>query len=126
MSTNLCKKRFKDRISNSIDNIDIFEDGFVKGLIIHNPSRDEDLPDYYELTAIHVEPAFKNSGIGSQLISKAEQIAKEKGFKNLMLWVLDGNIRAINFYKKHGYKCDGQKKFHVNWNAGELRLTKKL
>ncbi len=126
LSINKSKERFQDAVLNKSENIDVYEDVYVKAFAFHNRSRDEDLKEYYELTAIYVDPKLKNQGIGSKLIKYIENHAKKLGYTNLLIWVLEGNNKSINFYKKHGYKFDGKTKDIEMWNCRELRLSKEI
>ncbi len=53
-----------------------------------------------------VTEAMRGQGIGSKLIERLMEEAKEKGFKRICWQVLDWNEPAINFYKKLGAKFD--------------------
>lgn len=51
------------------------------------------------IEGIFVKSKMQSHGIGNELIKKAKQINKE-----LKLNVYEKNIRAIKFYKKHGFE----------------------
>lgn len=51
--------------------------------------------------------AARNKGIAGKMIAALEQIATHKGRQILTLEVSDGNIAAINLYKKHGFEQYG-------------------
>lgn len=53
-----------------------------------------------------VTESMRGQGIGSKLIDRLIEEAKEKGFKRITWQVLDWNEPAINFYKKLGAKFD--------------------
>jgi ribosomal protein S18 acetylase RimI-like enzyme len=72
--------------------------------------------------AIHelvVLPEYRNRGIGKKLLEKALEYFKERGLPLAELWVGDENIRAIEFYKKHGF--EERDRFNY-W----IRMTKRL
>lgn len=77
--------QFPDKLSN----IWVYEDEFVKG-IIHIESE--------EVLELYVDSFFQNQRIGSELLEFA---VRQKECK--YLWVLEKNIRAITFYKEHGF-----------------------
>jgi ribosomal protein S18 acetylase RimI-like enzyme len=52
---------------------------------------------------IYVEPAAQSQGIGSKLLSAAEQDLAEAGASAVTLDVLAPNERARSFYREHGY-----------------------
>ena len=63
-----------------------------------------------------VTKKMRNKGVGSMLFKAIIKIAAEKNMNRLMWQVLDWNKSAINFYKKHGAKIQG------DWL--NVRLTK--
>ncbi len=53
---------------------------------------------------VFVEEAYRGKGIGSQAISEAEQIVKEKdGYTAVCMDVVPRNVEALNLYQKLGY-----------------------
>ena len=57
-----------------------------------------------KIMSIAVKKEFRKRGIGSMLLKKAIESAKEKGKKRLLLEVRVSNIPAQNLYKKYGFK----------------------
>jgi GNAT superfamily N-acetyltransferase len=51
---------------------------------------------------LYVKPEFRGTGIGTQLINKVIQYAKETGCHKLRWQVANWNSLSINFYKKLG------------------------
>lgn len=105
---------------------DIYDDGIIKGIILHNSCRDENSEDAYELFAIYVEPSFTRQGVGSKLLEFVENRCLDQNKKRVVLWVLEENKKAIQFYNKNGYFFDGTTKTIDAWNQKEIRLTKSL
>ena len=56
---------------------------------------------YLERFAVHVKHSKK--GIGSLMLAKAKQVAKESGAEYLRLFVVDCNKPAIQFYEKNNF-----------------------
>lgn len=64
--------------------------------------KEADAGDYY-IDTVCVEPKFQGNGIGTTLIKKAEEAAKQSGFNRVSLNVARDNSVARNLYKKLGY-----------------------
>ena len=62
-----------------------------------------------ELYAIYVHPASWGTGAGRALIERAEASLRASGFPGALLWVLEGNDRALRFYRPAGWEHDGEK-----------------
>lgn len=52
-------------------------------------------------------PEYRGKGIGSSLVSKTIQKAKEFGLEKVELNVYSNNLNAIALYKKHGFVQEG-------------------
>lgn len=49
-----------------------------------------------------------DKGIGKQLLDKTISELSNLNFKNIFLWILEENIRAIKFYEKSGFILSGK------------------
>ena len=78
-----------------LDNIWVYDDGIVKGMI-HIEGK--------EIVELYVDYFFWNRGIGAKLIEFAK-IEHDARF----LWVLEENTDAIKFYHDHGFQQKGKK-----------------
>ncbi len=58
------------------------------------------VPEIAELRACYVAPDASRKGIGTLLVQKIEQVAREHGLKTLDL---DATVTAEPFYAAHGY-----------------------
>jgi ribosomal protein S18 acetylase RimI-like enzyme len=58
---------------------------------------------YIEIDNMGVNSEYRSSGIGSQLIEKCSQLAKEKGFQKFYVNAYSQNTKAIDFYKRNGF-----------------------
>ena len=78
-----------------LDNIWVYDDGIVKGMI-HIEGK--------EIVELYVDYFFWNQGIGAKLIefAKANHDAR-------FLWVLEKNVDAIKFYEAHGFGANGKR-----------------
>nr|WP_297707207.1 GNAT family N-acetyltransferase [uncultured Butyrivibrio sp.] len=79
----------------TLDNIWVYDDGIVKGMI-HVEDK--------EISELYVDYFFWNQGIGTELI----EFVKEKHDVRF-LWVLEKNTDAIRFYKAHGFEPNGKR-----------------
>jgi ribosomal protein S18 acetylase RimI-like enzyme len=82
--------------------------GSAIGFVYVTPSG-EGIPGTGDLVALHVDPAHQGAGAGGQLLEAGLDILARKGFSTYVLWVLEGNERAIRFYRKRGWVPDGHR-----------------
>lgn len=75
-----------------------------------------------KLRQMAVQNNLQGKGIGASIMSFAETIARDKGFKVLMMHARD---TAIGFYEKFGFKVRGDEFTEVNvpHHVMEKRLT---
>jgi len=72
---------------------------------------------------LSISEQFQNKKIGSDLLKNFIRKISEEGIKFVELEVRTDNIKAINFYKKHGFKIRNEiKDFYQN---GESAYTMK-
>lgn len=80
----------------------------VVGFVGYGACIDESLPDAGEIFSIYVLKEYYDKKIGYALMCAAlEKLCK---YRNVVVWVLEGNYRAIKFYEKCGFRFDGTKK----------------
>ena len=63
------------------------------------------------LRQMAVQKRLQGKGIGDSLINYAENVARDKGFKYIMMHARDS---AIGFYEKFGFKTSGDQFMEVN------------
>ncbi len=71
---------------------------------------------YPELNKLYVLQRFFRQGIGQKLIQTAESEIIKKGNKQVWLWVLESNQRAIDFYNRQGFHNIGTANFQMKAN----------
>ena len=81
--------------SKALDNIWVYDDGIVKGMI-HLEGR--------EIAELYVDYFFWKEGIGTKLV----EFSKEK-FDAKFVWTLEKNEDAIRFYEAHGFILNGKR-----------------
>lgn len=64
-------------------------------------------PHEGEIYGIYADPDAWSTGVGHALLTSAEQLLEDAGYRRAHLWVLDGNERADAFYARHGWETDG-------------------
>jgi GNAT superfamily N-acetyltransferase len=80
-------------------------EGQVVAFASVGPSRDE--PGVGEVWALYAPPDAFGTGAGRALLSDVLGFLATTGFETVMLWVVDGNARAIRFYEAGGFRLDG-------------------
>ena len=60
--------------------------------------------DVLRIDSIAVDKSFRNLGIGTQLINKVFEFAKNKGIKKVILEVINTNPKAKALYERIGFK----------------------
>lgn len=83
-------------------------DDRVVGFVCYGASSQSDLSQAGEIYALYVLADFYGQKIGYKLMQAA--LEKLQSYKQISLWVLEGNARAIAFYEKVGFRFDGVKK----------------
>jgi GNAT superfamily N-acetyltransferase len=104
------------------------EEGSIRGFATTMPSREPDLKDYGELCALYVDPEYWGRGIGVGLVSDARAHLLAHGFRNALLWILAGNLRAARFYQIDHWAPDGRRKTDSIWGVtvDEVRYQRVL
>ncbi len=95
------------------------EDGVAIGWASVGPPRDDDPPTATELWSLYVAAGHHGSGVAGQLV---EAVLPSRAPAHL--WVLDGNARAIAFYRKVGFAPDGAVKSDPRLGADEVRMVR--
>lgn len=89
---------------SALDNIYVYDDGIVKATV-----KIEDIGEKTKVSEFFVDPFFQGEGIGTKILNNVIEKSKE-----VFLYVLDKNERAIRFYVKMGFKYTGEKEEFLN------------
>lgn len=89
---------------SALDNIYVYDDGIVKAMV-----KIEDVGEKTKVSEFFVDPFFQGEGIGTKILNNVIEKSKE-----VFLYVLDKNERAIRFYVKMGFKYTGEKEEFLN------------
>lgn len=100
----------------------------IVGFATTAPSDDMDWTDHGELCALYVDPEQWGCGVGLALVAAGRERLASSGFRKALLWVLDGNERAQQFYRQDGWIADGSRRMGTVWGVSvhELRYLRAL
>lgn len=90
----------------------------ISGMATSGPPRDDDAPAPLELYAINVLSRAHGTGLADDLMAHAI------GDRPAYLWVLDGNDRALSFYRRHGFSDEGGRKPEPETGVVEIRMAR--
>lgn len=118
--------RFLDHLSNELDaRIDFWRthiatsqsgrheiwvvdvDAQLRGFAALGPARGDQNDSASELYAIYIDPDRWRGGLGRELLSLATDRFVARGNSVAILWVLESNLRARQFYERAGWTFDG-------------------
>lgn len=102
--------------------------GILQGFAATGPARGESAVGIGEVYAIYLAPAAWGRGMGRLLMGRAQAALGADGFEEGILWVLERNERARNFYRAGGWIEDGGTR--TQWHGGialrEVRYRLKI
>ena len=99
-----------ESFAKELDSIWVYDDGVVKGFI---------QIEKREVKRLFVEPVLQGKAIGTELL--------EYGIVEMdanHLWALEKNIKAIAFYKRHGFDTTNEKKYEEDTTECLVRMEK--
>jgi ribosomal protein S18 acetylase RimI-like enzyme len=83
-------------------------DGEIAGFVEFRACEDDESPETVgEVTALFVLPEEWGLGIGEALMREAMARLRDGGWVEVVLWVLDRNLRAVGLYERLGFRWDG-------------------
>jgi GNAT superfamily N-acetyltransferase len=86
-------------------------DGKVIGYSDTGPARDGDAgPSWAEVWTVYLDPDHWDRGAGRELFAHATADLTSRGYGPLILWTMEGNVRARRFYEAAGWRWDGARK----------------
>ncbi len=96
-------KHYKEIISN----------GFCYGVYAKNEmigialAEKEDWNNSLWIWEFHIDEKYRRMGLGTKLMNKIEEIAKDQHIRIMICETQNNNVRAINFYRKIGFEVEG-------------------
>jgi ribosomal protein S18 acetylase RimI-like enzyme len=104
------EEAFRRSLAANQEETYLLEDGHQPVAILTiGPGRDSDLDISLtgELWGIYIAPDYWRRGIGRKLVQEAERMLQARGYREVALWVLEGNSAARRFYEAEGFSLDG-------------------
>ena len=97
-------------------------DGEVVGTVSGGPGKSRALA---AVTAMWVDPRFRMQGIGDLLLRTVLDWTRSMKYREVFLWVTDGNDNAERLYARHGFVRTGEAE-EVRPGQLEFELSRKL
>jgi GNAT superfamily N-acetyltransferase len=88
------------------------------GFAVAGPSRKDDAPVGQELYALYTRAAWWGRGLGAALLHAVAPSGP------CWLFVLEANLRAQAFYRKHGFEADGHGQLYTGFDTWEIRMVR--
>jgi ribosomal protein S18 acetylase RimI-like enzyme len=111
------RSRMSDPLAGTIRLVVRDDEGIV-GFSTAGPPRIDDPPVDLELYAINLLPRAHGTGVADQLLDRTI------GDRPAYLWVIEGNERAIAFYRRRGFADDGSRDIDSESGATEFRMVR--
>lgn len=89
------------------DALVLIEEGQPVGTSSVCPSRWPQYPGFGEIVSLYLLPACMGRGFGRALLNAAVERLTDRGFRDVLLWVLEENRRARLFYERNGFRPAG-------------------
>ena len=90
--------------------------GRILGFAATGPAVSEGAESLGELLAIYLRPSAWGQGLGRLLMAQALATLQNDGFGERILWVLERNTRARQFYESGAWTADGGTR--TQWHGG--------
>jgi len=101
---------WNDVLSNTLTVVIVAEiNDEVVGFLSYRMPRDDQTGEVVELNSLYVAPLLYGQGIGSCLFKHFVHQITESEYKEIVVWALDTNYLALNFYQNRGFIETGRK-----------------
>jgi GNAT superfamily N-acetyltransferase len=77
------------------------------------------------VTAMWVDPRYRRRGVAGLLLAAVLDWARADGYREVFLWVTEGNDNAERLYVRHGFARTGESE-HVRPGQLEFELSRLL
>lgn len=111
------RERLEDPFPGTLRLVVRDDEGII-GFSTAGPPRIDDAPADLELYAINLLPRAHGTGVADDLLEATI------GDRAAYLWVIEGNERAISYYRKRGFADDGGRAVDKESGANEIRMVR--
>ncbi|MGY8527443.1 N-acetyltransferase family protein [Paracidovorax citrulli] len=95
--------------------------GRVVGFADCGAARDSGTPDAGELYAVYLLEAWQGRKVGLSLMTTSAAQLRRRGHREMVLWVLQGNCRARQFYDTAGGRaCSSRQSMRAGYTIDEV------
>ncbi len=98
--------------------------GRILGLLSVGDTADPDRPGAFEIWRLYLAPEARGKGAGGLLLAHAEDLARQRGRRETLIWAFRENTGALRFYEKHGYQQDRAEYLGPPYLANGVRFLK--
>ncbi|UYQ78674.1 GNAT family N-acetyltransferase [Glutamicibacter sp. JL.03c] len=95
------------------------KDGVPAGFTLCSPH-----DGYLEIYYVAVAPDFWGQGVARELMAEVENFARAAGFREVRLWAITDNSRAIKLYQANGWRPTGEELTDAASGRTEILLAK--
>lgn len=104
-------------------------EGDIAGVVSFGPSRPRFAPPGIgEVHGLYVDPTAQGAGVGTRLLTAAEDGLRAQGFDRATLWVYRDNAHARHFYEARGWAVEpgSEADQGADWHAPSIRHGRTL
>ena len=103
-----------------MNNLVLTDGDIIVGTSCYCASRWDKFAEYGEIVSVYLLPEYMGRGYGRELVVTAVSRLKSMGHEKILLWVLEDNIKARQFYEHIGF-VNGGEVLDDNIGGKELR-----
>ena len=107
----------RERVSTFVATVS----GAVTGFCTLHPAPGERDGGAGEIASFYVLPSEWRRGTGRRLDERVRAEARARGYRDVVLWVLETNARARSFYEASGFRPDGESRIFLDRPYGSWR-----
>lgn len=117
------KCSFESMLDNGTIIFNIICDGKISGVVSCGKTKYNGI---CEIIQLYVLPSYQNKGFGRKLLCHALRFMRKSGFKEAILWVMESNKPAIDFYEKFGFHYDNKREKSENFKNENYALRYRI